>query len=66
MVRRLLAERPDVVEVVTRNALTNEHMWRINERLGFRTYATCVERQARVAELAARVAAGPISADLPG
>jgi GNAT superfamily N-acetyltransferase len=62
MVRRLLAERPDVVEVVTRNGLTNEHMWRINARLGFRTYATCVERQARVAELAARLAARPPSA----
>ena len=65
MVRRLLAERPDVVEVVTRNGLTNEHMWRINERLGFRTYATCVERQARVAELAARVADEPVRAGLP-
>jgi len=62
MVRRLLAQRPDVVEVVTRNGLTNEHMWRINERLGFRTYATCVERQARIAELAARLAAGPAGA----
>jgi GNAT superfamily N-acetyltransferase len=62
MLRRLLAERPDVVEVVTRNGLTNEHMWRINARLGFRTYATCVERQARVAELAARVGGGRRSA----
>ena len=62
MVSRLLVERPDVVEVVTRNGLTNEHMWRINERLGFRTYATCVERQARVAGLAARLAASAAGA----
>ena len=49
LLRRLLAERPDVVEVVTRNALTNAHMWRINERLGFRTSATTVARQGQVA-----------------
>ena len=55
LVRRLLAERPEVVEVVTRNGLTNDHMWRINELLGFRTYATVVERQGKVADLAARL-----------
>ena len=49
-----------MVEVVTRNALTNAHMWRINERLGFRTSATTVARQGQVADVAARlgVAAG--------
>ncbi len=52
---RLRAAHPQTVDVVTRNGETNEHMWRINERLGFRTYATTTERQARVDELATRL-----------
>jgi GNAT superfamily N-acetyltransferase len=57
LVRRVLAERPDVREMMTRNALTNGYMWRINEQLGFRTSATTVERQGRVADLTARLGA---------
>ena len=55
MLRRLRAERPDVAELVTHNALDNDHMWRINERLGFRPEAVNAEWQARVGELAARL-----------
>lgn len=53
MLHRTLAERPDVVEVTTHNSMDNDHMWRINERLGFRAYLTGQERQGRVPELAA-------------
>lgn len=55
MLRRLVPERPDVEEILTGNDLTNDHMWRINERLGFRTSALVAERQGKVAELAARL-----------
>ena len=53
--RTVLAEQPGVVEIVTRNDVSNDFMWRINELLGFRTYATVVERQGRVADLAERL-----------
>jgi RimJ/RimL family protein N-acetyltransferase len=62
MLRRLRADRPDVTEIETRNSVANDHMWRINDRLGFRPYATTCERQARVDDLAARLAARPSTA----
>jgi GNAT superfamily N-acetyltransferase len=62
MLRRLRAERPAVAELVTWNDEANEHMWRINARLGFRPYVHWTERQARVDELAARLGAQPASA----
>lgn len=53
MLRLLQAERPDVTEIVTHNSMDNDHMWRINDRLGFREDATDQERQGRVPELVA-------------
>ena len=38
MLCRLRAERPDVTEVITGNAASNEHMLRINTQLGFRPH----------------------------
>lgn len=55
LIRQVLAQRPDVRQIVTDNAIDNDHMWRINERLGFRTEALVAERQVRVADLAARL-----------
>lgn len=65
LLRRLLAERPDVEEIVAQNAEDNVHMWRINARLGFRTYATVCERQGAVADLAARLAPRPAAGRRP-
>jgi GNAT superfamily N-acetyltransferase len=55
MLGRLQAERPDVTEVITGNAASNQHMLRINTRLGFRPHRTLAEWQAQVAELVARL-----------
>jgi mycothiol synthase len=39
MLVRLRAERPEVAELLTGNAASNEHMLRINTRLGYRMWA---------------------------
>jgi GNAT superfamily N-acetyltransferase len=59
MLQWLRAERPDVAELITWNAVDNVHMRRINTRLGFRPYRLWTERQAAVADLAARLAEMP-------
>jgi GNAT superfamily N-acetyltransferase len=56
MLRRLRAERTDVTEVITGNAASNEHMLRINTRLGFRPYRAIAEWQTAVGELVSRLA----------
>jgi len=56
MLCRLRAERPDVTEVMTGNAASNEHMLRINTRLGFRPHRAIGEWQAGVGELVSRLA----------
>jgi GNAT superfamily N-acetyltransferase len=55
MLRRLRDERPDVTEVSTGNAASNEHMLRINTRLGFRPHRTLAEWQADVPTLVGRM-----------
>jgi GNAT superfamily N-acetyltransferase len=55
MLGRLRAERPDMTEVVTGNAASNEHMLRINTRLGFRPHRTLAEWQADLPALAGRL-----------
>ena len=55
MLVRLLAERPDVAELTTGNADDNAHMLRINDRIGFRPYATIQEWQADVPALVSRL-----------
>jgi hypothetical protein len=55
MLRRLRAERPDMTEVITGNATSNEHMLRINTRLGFRPYRATAEWQGEVGELVSRL-----------
>jgi GNAT superfamily N-acetyltransferase len=55
MLCRLRAERPDVTEVITGNAASNDHMLRINIRLGFRPYRTIEEWQGEVGELVSRL-----------
>jgi mycothiol synthase len=52
--RRLVADHPGVANVVTSNAAGNEHMLRVNKQLGFTVAARTENRQARVADLAAR------------
>jgi GNAT superfamily N-acetyltransferase len=56
MLCRLRAERPDVTEVITGNAASNEHMLRINTRLGFRPHRAIGEWQTGVGELVSRLA----------
>jgi hypothetical protein len=41
--------------VITGNAASNEHMLRINTRLGYRPYRAVAEWQDAVAELAGRL-----------
>ena len=53
---RLAAERPQVAELLTGNAASNEHMLRINQRLGYRPYQALTEWQADLTELATRLA----------
>ncbi len=55
MLRRLRTERPDMTEVITGNAASNEHMLRINTRLGFRPYRALAEWQGEVGELVSRL-----------
>jgi ribosomal protein S18 acetylase RimI-like enzyme len=55
MLCRLRAERPDMTEVITGNAASNEHMLRINTRLGYRPYRAMAEWQADVGELLSRL-----------
>ena len=55
MLCRLRAERPDMTEVLTGNAASNEHMLRINTRLGFRPYRAVAEWQGDVAGLVSRL-----------
>jgi GNAT superfamily N-acetyltransferase len=55
MLCRLRAERPDVTEVITGNAASNEHMLRINTRLGFRPLRAGSEWQGEVGELVSRL-----------
>ena len=56
MLCRLRAERPEVTEVMTGNAASNEHMLRINTRLGFRPHRAIGEWQTGVGELVSRLA----------
>lgn len=56
MLCRLRAERPDMTEVITGNAASNEHMLRINTRLRFRPHRAIGEWQAGVGELVSRLA----------
>jgi GNAT superfamily N-acetyltransferase len=56
MLCRLRVERPDVTEVMTGNAASNEHMLRINTRLGFRPHRAIGEWQAGVGDLVSRLA----------
>ena len=55
MLLRLRAERPDVTEVITGNAASNEHMLRINTRLGFRPHRAIAEWQGEVGQLVSRL-----------
>jgi GNAT superfamily N-acetyltransferase len=55
MLLRLRAEQPDMTEVMTGNAASNEHMLRINTRLGYRPYRAMAEWQAPVGELVVRL-----------
>jgi GNAT superfamily N-acetyltransferase len=55
MLCRLRAERPDVTEVITGNAASNEHMLRINTRLGFRPHRPESEWQGQVGEVVSRL-----------
>jgi GNAT superfamily N-acetyltransferase len=55
MLCRLRAERPDLTEVITGNAASNEHMLRINIRLGFRPHRAIDEWQAEIGELVTRL-----------
>jgi GNAT superfamily N-acetyltransferase len=55
MLIRLRAERPDLTEVITGNAASNEHMLRINTRLGYRPYRAVAEWQGEVGELVSRL-----------
>jgi GNAT superfamily N-acetyltransferase len=55
MLVRLRAERPDVAELITGNAVSNSHMLRINDRLGFRLWSTMHGWQVDGADLAARL-----------
>ena len=56
MLCRLRAERPDVTEVITGNAASNEYMLRINTHLGFRPHRAIGEWQTGVGELVSRLA----------
>ena len=49
MLVRLRDERPDVAELLTGNAASNEHMLRINTRLGYRPYSTMLGFQRELA-----------------
>jgi GNAT superfamily N-acetyltransferase len=55
MLLRLRAERPDVTQVITGNATTNQYMLAINGRLGFRPWTEINGWQADVPTLAARL-----------
>ena len=52
MALRLLAEHPEVDHIVTGNATSNEHMLRINTRLGFRPTEYAEGRQAPLDDVA--------------
>ncbi len=52
MARRLLAEHPEVRDVITGNAEENTHMRRINADLGFAVTRVIEERQAATADVA--------------
>jgi GNAT superfamily N-acetyltransferase len=56
MLQRVLVERPQVASIETGNADVNEHMLRINRRLGFRTAAAVAEYEIEAAPAAAVVA----------
>lgn len=55
MLVALRAERPDVTEIDTGNATTNQHMLAINQRLGFRPWAEVNGWQGDAPELSARL-----------
>jgi mycothiol synthase len=52
--RRLTRDHPGVATINTSNAAENEHMLRVNERLGFVVTARTENREASVADLIAR------------
>jgi RimJ/RimL family protein N-acetyltransferase len=56
MLQRVLAVRPEVTSIETGNADVNEHMLRINRRLGFRTAAAAAEHELDTAAALARLA----------
>jgi GNAT superfamily N-acetyltransferase len=55
MLQRLLAERPEVTEVLTGNAASNRHMLAINDRLGFRPWREINGWQADVGQVLTRL-----------
>jgi GNAT superfamily N-acetyltransferase len=55
MLCRLRAERPDITEVITGNAASNEHMLRINTRLGYRPHRAVAGWQGDIADLVTRL-----------
>lgn len=55
MLVRLREERPEVAEILTGNAVSNTHMLRINDRLGFREWNRIDGYQVGTATLAARL-----------
>ncbi len=55
MLLRLRSERPDVTELLTGNAASNQWMLAINDRLGFRFWAEVHGWQGDVGELSARL-----------
>jgi mycothiol synthase len=59
MLVSLWRDRPDVQEIDTGNATTNEHMLAINTRLGFRPWQELNSWQGDAPELAVRLAAAP-------
>jgi GNAT superfamily N-acetyltransferase len=49
MLQRILTDRPDIRFIETWNAAENEHMLRVNRRLGFRAHSTGAEIEVDVA-----------------
>jgi GNAT superfamily N-acetyltransferase len=59
MLQRILTERPDIRIIETWNAAVNEHMLRVNRRLGFRAVKTGAEIEVDVDLAVQRLAASP-------
>ena len=65
MMRRLVADFPDLEKVVTNNAADNVHMLRVNEQIGYTHYADIGVFEASVDELGAALGMSSIT-NIPG